>query len=235
MRRVVVVLFAACAALAAVAVPAAAASGNEAAKDASDILADARAATAGARTVRIAGEIHTDGRDITLDIVSGHGTGGGTIAVDGATFDIVVRPPDVYMKGGARTWRKLTGSKVAAQLFADRWLKTASTNPDFESFAKLVDVEKLTAALEGSGPIDKGRTTTYKGVAAIPLVDGDGSGVLYVAARGKPYIVGIVDKKGRGALRFTDYGTAKVPKVPKRSVDLSQLTPTTTSAPAQSA
>ena len=48
--------------------------------------------------------------------------------------------------------------------------------------------------------------------------------VAYVAATGKPYVLGMVRTGAkRGELVFSQFGTAKVPKAPSHTIDLSQL------------
>jgi hypothetical protein len=232
--RGVVVLVTALAALGSVAGAAGAVPAAEADKPPAKILADAKKATNNAKAVRIKGTVHSDGRDVHLDVISGHGRGGGTIGVDGATFHVVVDPPAIYLKAGASTWKQLTGSDAAVQLLANRWLKTTTSNADYSSFAKLVDVKQLTDSIGTTATITKRRTTRYHDTSAIPLVNTSSHGVLYVAAKGTPYILGIRDEQGNSELRFVDYGSATAPKVPKHPVDLSELEPTSTTQGPQS-
>ena len=206
------------------------ASGNgEAAKSPETILADAVAATSDASTARIAGSLVSDGQRITLDIVSDHGTaGGGTLITNGAKFDIVVASPYVYLKADAKTWTKLAGNKAAAQIFAGKWLQTSTDNAQFASFTKLFDLGALTQQITKSpGTVTKGKTTSYHGKQAIPLRSSSGgdAGILYVAATGKPYVLGLVGtgKNNPGELRFGSYDTAKMPAAPTGAIDLDQL------------
>lgn len=233
--RGVVALMAVCAALASASATAGAVPAAEADKKPATIFADAKKATDNAKTVRLEGTVHSGGQDLALDIVSGRQRGGGTIRIDGATFHVVLDPPDLYLKAGASTWKQFTGSAAAAQLVADRWFKTTTSNADFASIGNLADVRQLTDSLDNGGTITKRRTTKYHGTSAIPLVNSSGNGVLYVAAKGKPYIVGIRRDQGSGEVRFLDYGSASVPKVPKHAVDLSKLAPTSTTQSPQSA
>jgi hypothetical protein len=214
-------------AVAAFAVPAGAtprASGNgEASKTATTILADAKAATAATASVRVAGTVYSSGKKTALDIVSAKGSGGGTIAQNGTKINVIVVPPDVYMKADAASWTKLAGTAAAGQLFADKWLQTTTTDANFGSFAKLLDTGTLTQDITANGAMTKGSVTTFRGKPAVPLKDDNGT--LYVAATGAPRILGIVGtgpKKGSVVL-FTQYGTAQVPGAPSGAVSLSQL------------
>ncbi len=127
MRRVLAVGAAVACGLALCIAPAGAstrAAGNgEAQKSASKILADAKAATASSKTVRVAGTVVDDGKEISLDLVSAQGSGGGTVTRDGTTINVVIIPPNVYLKADAASWTKLAGSAAADQLLADKWLQ----------------------------------------------------------------------------------------------------------------
>jgi hypothetical protein len=202
-------------------------SGGEAAKSPRAILADAKAATSRPSSVAISGTVTTGGQQISLNIVSAHGAGGGTISLGDEKFNIVVARPNLYLKADAATWNKAGGTSGVGQLLADKWIRTTTSNQDFENLAVLVDVSELTHQISSTGTITKGAVTTFRGKRAIPLRNtsssGDGGGTLYVAATGSPYILAIVGPSGKGQLLFGQYGSAKVPKAPKQSVDLSQL------------
>jgi len=221
--------------------PAGAAAGNgEAAKPAATILSDAVAATSSADTARISGTIVQGSSRIVLDIVSDHGSGGGSLTQNGAKLDLVVTPPSIYLKGSAASWKKITGSAAAAKLFAGKWLQTTTSNSDFGSFGQLFDIATVADQLaKPQGTVVKGATTKYHGQTAIQLFSKSATspGTLYVAATGTPYVLGIVGtgKKNRGELRFSQYDTAKLPAAPTGAIDLDQLEQsgsTTTTTPA---
>jgi hypothetical protein len=161
---------------------------------------------------------------MSLNIVSSHGSGGGTMAVNGAKFTLVVAPPDVFMRSDAASWAKLAHSKAAGQLFAGKWLHTTTSDKDFGSFSNLFDLSTFTKTSSSDGPITKGAVRSYHGVKAIPLEQKTKGSVVYVAATGKPYVLGIVGTgKNRGEVVFSQFGTAKVPAAPSTSIDLAQL------------
>ena len=132
----------------------------------------------------------------------------------------------------AAAWKVLFGggssATAAATELADQWLQTTTTNASFGSLAVFVDVSTLTAQLgKPAGKVSKGRTTTFDSKAAIPLLNdhaGTGS-TLYVAATGKPYILGLTNTqaKQRGKLTFSNFGKAAAPAVPSGSISLSKL------------
>ena len=199
-------------------------SNGEATKTPTTILADAKAATGASTAVAISGTVVNGGKRTSLNIVSAHGAGGGTITTGGATINVVVSPPNVYLKADKASWAKLTGSAAAGQLFAGKWLQTTTADQNFGSLAGLLDTTTLTQSITAAGTVTKGAVTTFRGRKAVPLKGGN-NGTLYVAATGSPYILGLVGtgpKKGSQVL-FTQYGTAKVPSAPSNSVSLSQL------------
>lgn len=206
-----------------------AADNGVAAKSTTEILSDAIAATESADTVRISGTVQQGSSILTLDLVSDHGTGGGgSLTTNGATLDMILAPPSIYLRGSEKSWQKISGSAAAGKLFADRWLRTSSTNPDFESFTSLLDITAIAEQLASpKGTISKGKTTTYHGQPAVQVRSDNGAkrGILYVATTGKPYVLGLVGvgKKNPGELRFTQYDTAKLPPAPKESIDLDTL------------
>jgi hypothetical protein len=199
------------------------ASNGEATKSPTTILADAKAATGATTTVRISGTVTSSGKQTSLNIVSAQGSGGGTITTGGATFNIVVVPPNVYLKAEKASWTKLAGSAATGQLLANKWLQTTTADQDFGSFAKLLDAGKLTQQITATGTVTKGGVSTFHGKQAVPLKSKKGT--LYVAATGTPYILGIVGNgaKDGGQLLFTQYGSATVPSAPTDAISLSQL------------
>ncbi|MCL2395459.1 MAG: hypothetical protein FWC87_12320 [Acidimicrobiaceae bacterium] len=204
--------------------PAASANG-EAGKTALAILADAKHATEKARTAEVVGSIHHYGSNLSLDIAVGHGQGGGIVSDSGASFDIVLHKPKVYLKAPKATWTKFAGAAVGG-LLANRWLQTTTANKDFTDIAQVVDIVKLTnELLTPSGKVVKKGTTTFHGQPAIALTDsGPNGGTLYVAGRGAPYVLGAVGgKRAPGHLTFSDYGSAKVPPAPKNAINLDAL------------
>jgi len=175
--------------------------------------------------VKISGTVTNGGKPTSLNIVSAQGAGGGTITSGGATINIVVVPPNVYLKADKASWTKLANSAVAGQLFAGKWLQTTTADKDFGSFAQLLDAATLTQQITANGTVTKGAVTTFHGKKAVPLRDASANGTLYIAASGSPYILGLV---GSGAKRgsqllFTQYGSAKVPSAPSNAISLAQL------------
>ncbi len=71
----------------------------------------------------------------------------------------------------------------------------------------------------------RGATTSFHGAPAIPLRDqGAKDGALYVAATGRPYILGLVTGgQDSGTILFSDWNTAKVPAAPSGAINIDAL------------
>lgn len=199
-------------------------SNNASGKSADQILRDAQTATDNASTMRVAGSVKDNGTVTTLDIVAGHGRGGGTVGQSGATFDVVVGTSKIFVKADNATWLMLSGGdSVASELLADRWISTSLSNRDFADVTALFDISKFTQLMNPVGQLSVGKVTTRNGVSVIPLNDSAG-GTLYVAAKGPPYMIAVVGGGGEsGELTFSEHGTAKVPSEPTEALDIDQL------------
>ena len=197
---------------------------GEAIKPASQVLSDAEQASAAASSARISGNITSNGTQIQLQVVDGHNRGGGTVGVNGATFQTVLDGQEVYLKADAATWTKSANTAVA-QLLANRWLKTTTSDQNFSSFAKLLDISQLVTNLKASGTVTKEATTKVDGISVIPLKDnGPSGGTLDVATTGAPYIIAVSGGgRDQGILRFDEYGSARVPAVPTGAINLNSL------------
>jgi hypothetical protein len=197
---------------------------GEATKPANQVLSDAEQASAAASSARIGGNRTSSGTQIQRQVVDGHNRGGGTIGVDGATFQIVLDGQEVYLKADAATWTKSINAS-AAQLLANRWLKTTTSDQNFSSFAKLLDISQLFTNFKASGTITKEAATKVNGISVVPLKDnGHSGGTLDVASTGVPYIISISGGgQNQGILHFDEYGSASVPAVPAGAIDLNSL------------
>jgi hypothetical protein len=194
---------------------------GEAAKSASDIIADAAAAAAQAPSVRVAS---SGTSAFTLDLRLAAGSGGkGTITTNGLTFQIIRIGDAAYVKGNATFWRQF-GRPTAAQLLHGRWLKVSATSGPLSSFTPFTDIGKLfDAVISTHGKLKKGDTTKIDGQSAIGIVDTTKGGTLYVATTGKPYPLEVT-QGGKGKITFTEWGKSVQLHAPPDAVDLSQLT-----------
>jgi hypothetical protein len=195
----------------------------ELAKDAPTILADAKAVSS-SRSVVVTGHVVSHGKLIELSIESGRGWGDGSISTDGVTLAVSVRPPAFYFFGDPASIEKLTQSSAAGHLFGGKWLRTTTSDPRYGQLAEVFDGAGLIRRLGRSGTLTKGAVTTFNEQKVIPLVASDGT--IYVAATGKPYVVGLVgtgpDNDGT-QLIFSLYGVAHKTRAPRRAINISPI------------
>jgi hypothetical protein len=198
---------------------------GEAAKTPAQIVADAKAAALGAKSVHIAGSIRSGGRPLTVDVHIAAGKGGeGRLSVNGLTFDIRRIGDTAYFKASAAVWRHFGGA-VAALLLKGRWLKASATTGQFASFTQLTDLGKLfnAAAASTKGKLAIGKTTTLDGQPVVEVDDPAKGASLYIAATGPPYPLALA-KKGSGRITFDDWNAPVALQTPSPTLDFAKLT-----------
>ena len=193
---------------------------------ATQILAKAREAVAGAQSVNVYGSGTSDGSPIALNLKLVKGQGGaGHLAVGGLAFDIVRVGPSAYFKGAASFWSHFTKSPGLQELFAGKWLRASATKGDLASLTPLTDMVALTnELLKPTGSIRKGPTTVIGGQPAIELIDSDG-GILYIATTGPPYPLRVKSGgKDTGKIIFGRWNRSFPLTRPGKSLDFTKLT-----------
>lgn len=201
-------------------------SGNGvASKGAQQIVAEAKSAADSASSVHVSGSVNSGGSPVTLDLSLASGKGAtGEVSQNGSTFKIVIDGETAYISGSDAFYRKLGGS-AAAQLLAGKWLKVATSTPEFASFASLTNMRKLLdTVLVGHGTLEKGSISTIDGQRAIAVKDTTLGGTLYVATDGKPYPLQVTKGGSEaGTIGFDKWDEPVEITAPASSVDLSEL------------
>lgn len=166
-----------------------------------------------ARSVRVRGKGKDHGDTVTIDMrISGH-RASGHIWVNRQRADVIRIRSVVYISGNARFLRAWTGQRDVSA-FRGKYRKTSAHDRDFADMLPLTEIPGvLSEVTKPTGHVTRGARTSYRGVPAIPLLDESG-GTLYVAATGKPYVIGL---RGAGEyLDFTGYGDPTAIKPPPR-------------------
>lgn len=202
-------------------------SGNgEASKSVTQIGQDVAAAMKGLKSFHIAGSVTDSGQTIGIDlVVENSGPGGGSMSMNGVTFQLVVNGSKVYFKGDQSFWEKTGGVNASvANLFAGKWVTGVPSSSDLQSLAQLTNVNSFVSGLTSSssgGPNGtKGSVTTFHGQSALPIRSSDGTA--YVAASGAPYLLGF-QGGSQGSLTFDEFNSAAAPSVPTGAVDFGNL------------
>ncbi len=193
------------------------------AKSADRIVAAAETAAKSAKSVHVSGAVNNGGQQIALDLDLAAGQGGrGSIAVSGASIQIVTIKSTVYLKASPKFW-SLVGNAQVGQLLKNRWLKAPATT-GVNSFTQFTDLQQLFKQLLAShGKLTKGPAATVDGQSVIGIRDATKGGTLYVATKGQPYPVRVSRAGGGGAVTFDHYNESVTLAPPAGAVDASQL------------
>lgn len=182
--------------------------------------------------VRIVDDGEGDGDAHITAALTATGKCAASIESDGEDPAQVIGIHDTYyLKADASYWEDQGGSHgdVLAQAFAGKWVRLPAQkdgSDDLDQFCKLDSL--LASVEEGATVTGKGAPTTHFGGPVVPLQERDGDGttnVVYVAAEGTPYIVGLVSTDGEGTLHFSGFGKAPRISAPpaKDIVDLTSV------------
>jgi hypothetical protein len=210
-------------------------------ENATQLLTSAIAATKGASSARVVGIVLQGNQTTSLDLSAAtNDHGQGSVTVNGQQIKLIRLGPTVYMSASKKFWSQSV-SPTAAQLFAGKWIAGPVTNKDFASLGKFLDYPTLMNQLLGGKPssVVSAGTTTYRGrkVTVLKNKSGGGSGTVYVAASGQPYILRISQTGGssNGTITFSAYNVQPNPSAPSGAIDFEQLTNPTTSSPSTTA
>lgn len=187
----------------------------------SDSIAAAKAASA----FHMSGRVTDNEQRIGLDMMVVKGKGAtGSMTVEGEKVGLLIEGSYSYMKAGSGFWRKVGGKSggVAAQLFAGKWIKLKTTDPQFGPLAGIAS-KSVFDTLPSSGYTDVGTftSTTYKErVTALDVSNGR----LFVAATGTPYPVALVETQPQsGSITFDRWNKPVVLTAPAGAIDVSKL------------
>ncbi|MFD5099985.1 hypothetical protein [Streptomyces albidochromogenes] len=180
------------------------------------IAAKAVKATNGASSVHMAGTAHQEGgTTIKVDFkVDTQDNCTGTLSGQGTEAEVIKTSETGYVKGNDAFWQNSLKAQPGAEKMISqlrgRWVKTPA---DETSTRDICDKQAFLAAMDNDKSerkgMTKGRTTTVDGQEAIVLKkkDGDQTLTLYVATKGKPYILKTTATGGENpsTMNFTDY------------------------------
>lgn len=196
---------------------------NESAKPAARILSDVRAVVAAATSVHIVG--HVGGRTrVTVDLHLSRTGGSGRVSTSGLAFKVTRIENAVYFTGNEGFYRQFTNAR-GIRMLDGRWLRATATDRRFGSFTGLTNMTgMLGQLLHPSGKVTKIGTRTVGGRRVIALRDSANDGILYVAATGVPYPVGVVSAGAHaGDVRLDHWNQRITLTPPSHLVYLTQL------------
>lgn len=193
---------------------------------ATEILAKAKKQLAAEDSVTVKGKGKDEETEIEIDMGFAGDTASGTLAVDGAEFELLGAAGKAYFKASDEFYRANAG-EGAEQLIAlidGRWVLADASDPDFKDMASFVAKDEFfSELLDPDGKITKGDDKTIDGVECVALKD-DSDGVFYFdKSDGKPISL-VTNDDGGGTLTFSydDVDEALAP-TDDEVVDLSKL------------
>lgn len=189
-----------------------------------EIAERALAATSGASSLRMTGDVPDDesGGTIRIDMaLDKRGECAGTMSMNGeGKADLVKTGTTLYMRYDEKFLRAQSeGSSkeetdgVVAML-AGKWTKMAATGADAKDIAGFCDLDSVLADFKDTGSgagagVTRGTTTTLDGVPAVAVTEKDGKDTytMYVAGEGKPHILRLDSKSAKdpGTITLSDY------------------------------
>ncbi|MFI8512733.1 hypothetical protein ACIGHB_16540 [Streptomyces sp. NPDC085460] len=203
-------------------------------------------ATRSADSLRMTGEVVTEGQDLSVDFsVDDRGACQGRIGVDDGRAELRRVDDITYMKGDESFWRtSMTAQGVpenqiapVIELVKGRWLKIAPGQAGSSDLGEVCDLDSL---LDDLGRDEEDREGLTRGpdrevdgtpVATLVKKDGDETTTVSVAQEGEPYIREVVRTGGDepGTMTLSEFDRpVKVTAPPAdETVDLSRLDPGT--------
>jgi hypothetical protein len=196
-----------------------------ASKSPDEILAAAKSAALGAKTVHLSGTFVAEGAPLSLDLQLVNGEGAkGHITQHGLSFALIDVGGEVYIYGTPAFYRHF-GGNAAAQLFNGKWLKAPTSSGEFASLSSLTEMNALLNTLLSShGELKPAGTAVIEGQKAVGVTESAKGGTLYVATTGKPYPVAVVKSGSSGGrIVFKEWDAPVTLTPPPNAVDITQL------------
>ena len=191
---------------------------------AAKIESKARAAAERADTVRLSGNIVSQGRTYKLDMRLAKGGARGELTTKAAAFQLLRVGEELYLKADAAFWAGEKGGtsgtpdKGAAAKLGGKYVKVPAADPVYKRFSGFTDKGVLLGSLLGlHGKLATGDRSDIDGVRTIRLSAGGGSGgTLDVSLEGTPYPLRLQRAGGAGVVRMADWGRTVDLKAPAK-------------------
>jgi hypothetical protein len=183
-------------------------------------------------SVRINGTIHQGSTIITLSLlVNGDGEGGGTFLQQGSIIQLKRVGPLLYFNAPKKFWTAHSNA-TQARRFGGKWIEVSALDTRFQSFDQFLNAGDLVSAVFSghTTPLSLSKPTTLNGQKVVIVGDSitvkgkKTTGQMYIASKGRPYVLKIVDKgpTESGIITFSHYGKAVSISTPPEPINLSQ-------------
>ncbi|MFI7272510.1 hypothetical protein [Streptomyces sp. NPDC049879] len=188
--------------------------------DAPEIEERARAAAAGAASVRLAGTVISGGHEYELDVQLARDGAAGEVASEGGHFQLLRAGEELYISADAAFWQSDAVPEGLesdpAQTLDGKYVLVAPEDPAYE---QLVGFTEMDVLLDGllvlEGEREKDDRAEVDGVETIRVTaDGGAGGALDVALIGEPYPLRLERGGGAGELTLRDWDEPFEPVLP---------------------
>ncbi|MEV8534365.1 hypothetical protein [Streptomyces sp. NPDC051211] len=181
-----------------------------------DIAEKSLAATRGAQSLRVKGQVLEQGKPMSVDLgITKTGDCAGSVAMaKEGSMQIIKNPSYFYFKADAQFYRtsmkgesKATKDAVVKQL-ADRWVKKKATAKEVKEMSAMCDLDELLGEFGGAELARKGEETQLPVGPAFTLTNStpDGEETYWIAMQGEPFMLkAAVRGKEQGELTFSDF------------------------------
>lgn len=191
---------------------------------AAKIEAKARAAAAAADTVRLSGNVVSQGRTYKLDMRLAPKGARGRLSTKAAAFSLLRVGTSLYLKADAAFWagekngRSAGHDDSAAVKLGGKYVKVPAADPVYKRFSGFTDKNMLLGSLLAlHGKLATGERSDIDGVRTIRLTAAGGSGgTLDVSLEGTPYPLRMQRAGGAGVVRLDDWGKTVDLRVPPK-------------------
>ncbi|MFE9838490.1 hypothetical protein ACFYP4_25615 [Streptomyces sp. NPDC005551] len=196
-------------------------------------------ATKGATSLRMKGDVADEesGGTIRIDIaLDKKGNCAGTMSAGGeGEADLIKSGDTLYMRYDETFLREQSKGEPkdetdsVVEMMAGKWTKMSAAGGDAKEIQSLCDLDTvLSEAGDVNSDATRGKTSSVDGTPAIVLHEKDGKdrATIYVATKGKPYLLKVDSKSAKdpGTLTFSDYNKPVPAEAPKGKVmDLDKM------------
>jgi hypothetical protein len=199
---------------------------NISGKQAVGIIASAIAATSNAPSVSVSVIGKTGNQTLQETSSLSASAAESSLTLGGHEIELRRIGTKIYQMAGQASLEANGLSHHDAALLANRWLEVpASDKSNYSSLNSILNLKELMKQLPppvSSGSITNSTRSTLRGlpVYAISGTFSGEKGIFYIAAKGTPYLIRVVQPNGsnRGTLDFSNYGTPVNVQAPQNAI-----------------
>jgi hypothetical protein len=193
-----------------------------ASKNASEILAAAKAAAQSATAVHVESLAAQGALTLKQNLDLARDGGHAHITGLGVDFEVIRIANTLYLKGNPALYQRL--GITPARVPKGAWIKTPANSRQFAQLGAFTDLKsEVDRLISSTGPITKGATTTTNGQKTIELKNSGKlyTGALYIATTGNPYPIQ-TSKTGRetGHTTLTNWNQPVSLSAPSKTISI---------------